>query len=519
MSTHSWSQKSFVSELNPSQLAAVEYDGGHLLIVAGPGTGKTHTLTCRIARFCQTLPNEERILAITFTNRAAQEMRERLATRVSDPEKKIFAGTFHQFCLSVLRDNWEAAGLPRDFKVAAPEEIENLLRGLWPDKKSRERRVFLEEVSAWKAVRFLEKPPKQIESFRQYLRSQSTLDFDDLLLETVMLLSKNAVVTQNLQAVYRRIFVDEYQDINPAQHAFLKILAGVRNEVTAIGDPNQAIYGFRGSDVKYFAAFPQDFWGAKVLQLEENYRSARNILAASAQVMAEGSHGFVPALVARIYEEGRLTIQESASDKAEAEYVVHQIEKMVGGTSMFSRDSGRVEHSADGVLGFGDVAVLYRLNSQRRALVEAFSRSGMPFFVAGQIKDEEDEEIADDLYFSRDRETPVAADKVMLMTIHAAKGLEFSAVFITGCEQNILPLDMEGMSADSNEERRLFYVGMTRAKQWLFLTRAQKRVLYGKVRQNAASPFLLDIEEELKEHDRASGKPRKKKNNQQMELF
>jgi len=271
--------------------------------------------------------------------------------------------------------------------------------------------------------------------------------------------------------------------------------------------------------VKYFAAFPQDFWGAKVLQLEENYRSARNILAASAQVMAEGSHGFVPALVARIYEEGRLTIQESASDKAEAEYVVHQIEKMVGGTSMFSRDSGRVEHSADGVLGFGDVAVLYRLNSQRRALVEAFSRSGMPFFVAGQIKDEEDEEIADDLYFSRDRETPVAADKVMLMTIHAAKGLEFSAVFITGCEQNILPLDMEGMSADSNEERRLFYVGMTRAKQWLFLTRAQKRVLYGKVRQNAASPFLLDIEEELKEHDRASGKPRKKKNNQQMELF
>lgn len=491
------------------------------MIVAGPGTGKTHTLSCRIAQFCEDLPAGQKILAITFTNRAAEEMRRRLEARIPDIEQKVFVGTFHQFCLLILREHGVPRGfVPQDFRVASPEDIENTAKTLWGDKKARERKLLLEEISRFKATRYFEDPPEPVVALTRTLRRQGLLDFDDLLVETVQLLKKAPDILQELQVRYQRIFVDEYQDINPVQHGLLKFLASAKSEITAIGDPNQAIYGFRGADVKFFNTFSEDFSGATILALAENYRSAKTILSASAQVAAGNEKFVVPELIARIYSAGRRVIHEASTDRAEAEYVVHQIEKMVGGTSMFSRDSGRVAATEEGAVSFGDIAVLYRLNSQSRVLREAFERSGIPFHVCGEEVKEEDSDVALDVYRAANREPDLQAEKIALMTMHSAKGLEFSVVFIVGCEQNLLPLDLEGLTSDKEEERRLFYVGMTRAKERLYLVRAKRRLLYGKMYHPTPSPFLTDIEEGLKEYEKTtSRRRRKKKTEQQTTLF
>ncbi|MDP2652789.1 MAG: ATP-dependent helicase [Candidatus Omnitrophota bacterium] len=501
--------------LNPSQRKAVEHEGGHLLIVAGPGTGKTHTLACRIARLAPSLAKDQKVLAITFTNKAAEELRQRLLS-VPGAAGKVVAGTFHSFCLQVLREFIGYTDLPKDFRVASLEEIEEWAKEIWPDKKPRERREALEIVSAWKSSIGPGDPPEEVKAYSRKLRSLSVLDFDDLLLEALYLLQTSYDAARDIQGAYRHVFVDEYQDINAVQHALLKQL--VRNEVllTAIGDPNQAIYGFRGSDVRFFKTFAADFPAAAVLSLSENYRSAQNLLSASSQVIAKARFQNVPEQIAKILEQGRLTIHDSATDKAEAEFIVHQIEKMVGGTSMFSKDSGRVADEGRAQRSFGDIAVLYRLNSQARELKLAFERSGIPFRVSGEERDED----RDDVCPPRSREAAFEAEKVSLMSLHASKGLEFPAVFIAGCEETLLPLNLERMTGDPDEERRLFYVGMTRAKEQLFLLRARRRRLYGKMRENAASPFLSDIAEALKEYEKAAGaRKRPKKGEGQMTLF
>lgn len=512
-----------MTNVNPAQRQAILHEGGHLLIVAGPGTGKTHTLTCRVARVARLapqLPDGQKILAITFTNKAADEMRQRLFGQGKDLDARVFVGTFHQFCLGVLREYQKQTGLPPDFRIATPLEIESLGKEIWPAQKSRERKLFLKDVSHWKASRFDEKAPPSVTRYNKILREKGMLDFDDLLSETFQLLSAGETIRENIQARYPNIFVDEYQDINPVQHALLKILVGPKGTLTAIGDPNQAIYGFRGSDVKFFETFERDFPGAVTLSLSENYRSAANLLSASGQVMAKAGNSRVPELTAKIYAQGRLTVYEAPTDKAEAEYVVERIEKLVGGTSMFSRDSGRVKNEEDAQKSFGDIAVLYRLNSERLSLLEAFDRSGIPYEVSGKGVPSETEDIVDDAYFSAGAEIAPSAEKVSLMTLHAAKGLEFPVVFMIGCEENILPLDLEGMTSSVEEERRLFYVGMTRAKERLYLLRSRRRRLYGKSLENKPSRFLSDIEEELKEYENARLKPkRRSKDEDQLKLF
>jgi len=245
---------------------------------------------------------------------------------------------------------------------------------------------------------------------------------------------------------------------------------GSDTQITAIGDPNQAIYGFRGSDVGFFESFKDDFSGAKILSLSDNYRSSQNLLSASSQVMASARAAHVPQLVAKIYSRGKLIIKECPTDRAEAEYVVHNIEKMIGGTSMFSQDSGRVDTDEEAEVSFSDIAVLYRLKSQAYLLEEAFDRSGIPYHISGTTSKKNEDEICP----TRGEDVTFEGEKVSLMTIHSAKGLEFSVVFIVGCEESILPLDLEGLTSEVDEERRLFYVGMTRAKTGLFLTKAKK---------------------------------------------
>lgn len=519
MPTENKSNKNLPADVNSSQWQAITFEGKHLLIVAGPGTGKTHTLTYRIAQVVQELPYDQKALAITFTNKAAGEMLERLKRRLADDIHLVDVGTFHSFCLQLLRQFIHHTLLPEDFEVATPEQVQDLAKHAWPDKKPRERRALLEKVSQWKSNPAPADLPEEVKVLNLTLRRRKLLDFDDLLWETFQLLQGNKKVMTAIHKTYAYIFVDEYQDINPIQHVLLKMFVGEEGRMTAIGDPNQAIYGFRGSDVRFFEQFPADFPGAVTLFLSDNYRSAPNLLSASGQMIAKApTQKKVPALTAKIYEEGHLTMHQALTDKAEAEYVVHQIEKMVGGTSMFSRDSGRVDVQQGSERSFGDIAVLYRLNSQSLALQEAFERSGIPYHVAGAPKSGKSDDPVDEICPSRGEELALNVEKVSLMTLHAAKGLEFPVVFIVGVEQNILPLNLEGMVADVDEERRLLYVGMTRAKESLYLLSAHRRRLYGRTFENEPSQFLGDIEEELKSYEKPLERKRKK-DSDQMKMF
>ncbi|MCI0692690.1 UvrD-helicase domain-containing protein [candidate division KSB1 bacterium] len=660
--------------LNSSQQQAVTHGRGHLLIVAGPGTGKTHTLAHRLAYVAEYFVKPEEILAITFTNKAAEEMRQRVAKLVGSAAK-MTVGTFHAFCLGLLREHHQQANLPRDFEIIGEDEQRELAKALWPAVSTAERENLLEKISRWKATG--EESAEEHAAREIYdaaLRQRGQLDFDDLLVKAARLLENNEAVKSGIHHRYHWIFVDEYQDLNPAQHRLLKLLVHEQAVLTAIGDPNQAIYGFRGADVTYFSRFKEDFHGAAELRLAENYRSAPTILSASAQVIDAGSASVAMPLSPTLLTPGRLTIHAAPTEKAEAEYVVHQIEKMVGGTSMFSQDSGRVEKERGGERSFGDFAVLYRLNALRPALEEALARSGMPYQISGDTPllsrrgvrelataircffnmanstepeaavkidpknlarllqfavsgvgeqtaprvavffqnlheleasalDEfmrhehslvEKQKLAllafscelqeagrrlstnglaealrflfnlptwksllgadDALSANFQRVLNLArgydasgssasvraffdalslegaadhfdhrAEKIALMTLHAAKGLEFPVVFIVGCEETLLPMQLPSLVTEVDEERRLFYVGMTRAKEQLYLLRAKRRPLFGRVGENPPSRFLANIEEQLKAYEKWQApmrkEPKKRGDENQLGLF
>ncbi|MGE0268162.1 MAG: ATP-dependent helicase [Candidatus Omnitrophota bacterium] len=502
--------------LNPSQLKAVDHQGGHLLIIAGPGTGKTHTLTCRIARLADEIEPHERILAITFTRKAAQEMRDRLQKRCGRLTN-IEAGTFHQFCLKTLKEHTSFIPGFENLEPADPGQIKVLLKEIWPGLSPRGINDRINGISKWKSGGFLDADmPGEVAEYDQRLKSKGLIDFDSLLMEAYKLFASHQEILDQARRKFRYIFVDEYQDINRVQHALLTLLITDQNYITAIGDPNQAIYSFRGSDVNFFKEFEQDFKGARVLTLSDNYRSGEKLLTAAGQIIAGENLFQVPPLTAQLYIQDRLVIHEAATQKAEAEYMVHQIEKMIGGGSLFSQDSGRVSAFEKAQVSFGDIAILYRLNSQQYAVRQALDRIGFPYNVAVKTKPEDEDEAGP----LTGEEMDIDCEKISLMTLHASKGLEFPVVFIIGCEQKLLPLDLEGLTSDTREERRLFYVGMTRAKQWLYLLRSRRRTLFGKTYTTEPSVFLADIEEELKNYEHNLLKQRRvKKQEQQINLF
>ncbi len=479
------------TDLNESQWQAVCHQGSHLLITAGPGTGKTHTLTHRIARLIPSLKSNESILAITFTNKAARQMQDRLTALGVSPYQ-LFIGTFHAFCLKLLRDYFGATALPKDFKVARPEDIKGF---------SKET---LERISHMKSSQLAISPDEDYKAYQRYLRQEGLVDFDDILREALSLL-EDENITGELQRRYRYVFVDEYQDSNIVQNVLLKKLAREGVLLTAIGDANQSIYGFRGSRVELFHRFEEDFAPARILTLQENYRSAPSLLAASGQVM-----GGIQ-LLAQLKTQGKLVIHQAATDRAEADYVAHGIEKLIGGLDMnTSRKAAR---------SLGDIAILYRLNAQQYVLSQALEHLGIPYQVSqkpprGTVYSDED------ALGQNEEELEYTFEKVSLMTLHAAKGLEFPVVFIVGCEDHLLPLDFMGMKGDTEEERRLFYVGMTRAKEHLYLTYAKRRQLFGQTIIQNPSPYLADIAEELKAYEAAKrNSPKKDPDALQMKLF
>ncbi len=479
------------ADLNESQWQAVTHKGSHLLITAGPGTGKTHTLTHRIAHLIPALKNNENILALTFTNKAARQMQERLSV-LGVSQSQVFIGTFHGFCLGILRHYFEFTALPKDFKVAHPDEITGF------DKAT------LERISQMKSSQLAISPDEEYKTYQRYLRQKCWIDFDDILREALLLLGDEKVA-EELQARYRYILVDEYQDSNIVQNLILKELVRKGVLLTAIGDVNQSIYGFRGSRVELFHRFKDDFSPATILTLQENYRAAPSLLKAAGQVM-----GGVD-LLAKLSTHGKLVIHQATTDRAEADYVAHQIEKLIGGLDMNT--------SRRAVRSLGDIVILYRLNAERHVFAQALDHLGIPYQMAQKSKRSElysDEEALG----QQEEVVEYNVEKVSLMSLHAAKGLEFPVVFIIGCEDNLLPLDLIAMKGEPQEERRLFYVGMTRAKEHLFLTHARRRQLFGQTLIQNPSPYLADIAEELKAYEAAKHHtPKKDPDSLQMKLF
>jgi len=599
-----------LANLNPAQREAALTIDRPLIIVAGPGAGKTRTLTTRIAYLILAhAVAPEQILAITFTNKAAEEMRERLEQLVGKSiAARITISTFHAFGVQVLREHLDA-----DFVILDDPLREQLVKGLFLGPNGRARRRFLRQLTQAKqhlltpedpglSELFPDDPdfPIRYRAYEDALARDHLLDFDDLIFRTVRLLEEQPRELQTLQARYRWISVDEYQDLNLGQYRLLRLLTANGANLCVIGDPDQAIYGFRGADFRFFRRFQEDFPNARKVILQINYRSAANILEAAQQVIAKNPDREAFRLIAQFADQVKLDIYQAPTDKAEAEYVVHQIESLIGGTSYFSIDSGRVEDETREVsFSFGDFAVLYRLNAQSQALEEAFHRSGIPYQTMGQTPFTARPDVrtllaglhlalnpASQLHRQQFKQAPLTvealhrqlgtlsvsemiarlaealgleasedvarlqrlaqdagrdlrgflagmalqsetdlydprADRVALMTLHAAKGLEFPVVFIVGCEEGLLPWYAQGRETDVEEERRLFYVGMTRAKHKLVLLHARKRFLFGKEMHNDRSHFVDDIEAALLEAKKMRGpKKRKRKDDfQQLSLF
>ena len=577
-----------LAALDEEQRAAAAITRGPVLIIAGPGSGKTRTLTHRIAH----LVAEEGVparncLAITFTRRAALEMRERLERLLPKDADLVPIHTFHSLGQTILQEQPTAARLPADFRVADDIERTELIKALL-DISFRQAKKLLADISRSKrtAQRASDEVAAALEVYQPELARCGWVDFDDLIGLTVRLLRQDNDLAGQYRERYAWISVDEFQDIDEQQYRMVQLLASMDSNILAIGDPNQAIYGFRGADPRSFQRFREDYTDARTVTLRRNYRSSGTIVKASGDVIEAGEEGASAGLEHVRGMEERITIHRAASDKAEAEFIVHSIERLIGGHSFFSIDSGRTQggsaRSGDRArsdLSFADFAVLYRTEAQAKAVVEAFERSGMPYkkhnhdllieepaaqailhrvdpvakatasaelkaAAAAVMRDAETDEI-DDLDATlkqllalavscEDRldwfvdAVPLAteadcfdprADRVSLLTIHAAKGLEFPVVFMIGMEDGILPLSFGKRLGDAEfaEERRLAFVGMTRAMDRLFLTHADKRTWRGAEEELPASPFLGDVTSEL--FNTSKSEIKKKPTDRQLQLF
>ena len=650
-----------LEDLDDDQGEAVRA-AGPVAVIAGPGSGKTRTLTRRIAwlvreRSCP----PERIAAVTFTQRAAREMGDRLAELLGEQAGAVRVGTFHRLAIE-----W-TAGLTGDEPPLVVDEAESL--GLLRDVLARLRpagaraRDVRDRISRWKADGLRpgdlagEPLAAAYAAYQERLEACGARDYDDLLLDLLELLRDEAVC-RRAAAEQDHLLVDEFQDVNAVQYELVRRLAGSGEGLFVIGDPDQAIYGFRGADPGFFARLGQDFPDLRAHRLDRNYRSVPGVVAASRAVIAGGSP---PAGVsddgaasrAVIGGHGRpapgsdggatppgpcIRIVEAASEQAEAIAVVRAVQELVGGTDMVATDraSGAPER---GTCSFDDVAVLFRTGRQAALLEECFLTEGLPYSVSGPRRFLEEsgardavaffryalepdrplrmlealrngpfdvgaaalqrlsaaigsaggmeaaasglptkaaaqmealrhaaagyarraeneppdkvlrvwqedlgveptpafeqlvgvaagaasmEELLDMLLLGREgdvtrRDGTPAAHAVALMTMHAAKGLEFPVVILCGLEDGLVPLRDGDGATDLEEERRLLFVALTRARERLILTRSRQRTVRGRRASLPSSPFLADLPPELCELQDAAPSPRRR--GAQLELF
>jgi ATP-dependent DNA helicase UvrD/PcrA len=485
--------------LNEEQQQAIAIVDRPVLVQAGPGTGKTRTLTHRIAGLIQGMGvHPGKITAVTFTRKAASEMRQRLEGLLS-PEsgQGCWVGTFHQLGARILDMFADKAGIESREKVLGEDEALDLFRqavksadlGLAPAQVP----PLFHEVSLLKQtlVDCSDTDGETIVGrayapYEKHLKSAGAFDLDDLLVRPVRLLQDHPVVAGEIsEAIAEQLLVDEFQDVNKAQYEMVRLLASPRGQgLFVIGDPDQAIYGFRGSDRRFFLRFAQDYPSAQQVRLDRNYRSPAPVLKAAAEVL--DGRGTENVLRAERSGSRPIRIIRLPNSATEGEFIVRAIDAAMGGASFFSLDSrGIVGQERD--LGFRDFAVLFRLNAVGDSLEEAFKSSGIPYQRARRSTPSEEAEALDP-----------RAEAVTLMTIHASKGLEFPVVFIAGCEEGIIPYsppgESKGRPPDVDEERRLLFVAMTRAEHELFITRAHDRTLHGLKVENPRSSFLKAID-------------------------
>jgi superfamily I DNA/RNA helicase len=602
---------------DPEQRAAVAAAGSALLVVAGPGTGKTRLLTHLIA---QRITDEgvapERCLAVTFTRRACAELRERLAPLVPGGGERVHVTTFGGLGLQLVREHASRLGRDPEVKVLDdPGRVRLVLELVGGSLRSahraaeqiaerkRQRARLALEGSRWPA------PPEDdlLVRYDADLAARGLVDLDDLSALPVQLLVSEPGVAEQYRDRWQLVCIDEYQDLDVLQYGLVRLIAGRSQpppgraarptgpdpgpHVCAIGDPDQAIYGFRGGDVRHFLRFTEDFPDAVVKELSRNYRSTPTIVNAALQVVAPSTLAAGRRLEAvDATEDGPIVFHRARDERDEALFVADTIERMLGGGSFATLDRGAADGSDRPRLSFADFAVLYRTGSQAEVAAEALARRGFPCRVRSheRLADQAGvqtvlgalRELADDggghpvsrlieeavrraaqrcadspdaLAAAAELLTPLAADcggdverfftevalgagidawdrradLISLLTLHAAKGLEFPVVFIIGCDDGLLPfrragsparatdtgdppfdalpanaggITAEGIAAggiaaeDEDEERRLLFVGMTRASRRLVLTSTRSRTRWGQVQRCTPSPFLADID-------------------------
>jgi DNA helicase-2/ATP-dependent DNA helicase PcrA len=632
-----------IDKLNPMQREAALHTEGPLLILAGAGSGKTGTMTHRIAHLIRDEGVDPyHILAVTFTNKAAAEMADRVEALVGSGVR-MWIMTFHAACLRILRRHADLIGYRTDFTVYDPTDqkvvVKNCVRQLGLDEKRFAPAYVLNVIGKCKekgrtAADFESEPSESVlhenlaEIYRLYedtLKGNNAMDFDDLIMRTVFLFEQSPETLEGYRRRFRYIMVDEYQDTDPMQYRFIKLLAEGHGNICVVGDDDQCIYEWRGADITNILNFEKDFPGAKVIKLEQNYRSHANILGGANSVIANNSSRKGKELWTDRKGGDKIVFRETESEKDEARYVAREIARLVG----------------EGY-NYRDVAILYRTNVQSRAFEEAFSVVRIPYRVLGGVRYYDRKEIkdmmaymrlvqnpSDDLSFvraigepkrgvgektlakvrayadatgqslfeafsdedalsslsARSRESVIdmelairkyadgdhrvseiydglmietgyvpaleaqntveaesrienllefksvimeyeaedpditlaefmekialisdidnhdrTENAVTLMTLHSAKGLEFPVVFMPGMEDGLFP---SGRAAEkpggTDEERRLCYVGMTRAMEKLYLIRAKERTLYGRRDLTVESRFLREIDKQYME--------------------
>ena len=401
--------------LNPAQYEAVIYQGGPLLIVAGAGSGKTRVLTHRIAYLLATgRARGSEILAITFTNKAAAEMRERLETLVGGAGKYMWVLTFHSACVRILRREHEAAGLRSSFSIYDATDSQRLItlivRELGIDPKRFTPKAFANRISDLKnelitPLQFAETAntsnpferhlAEVYRAYNQRLKAANALDFDDIIMRTVQLLRAKPAIAQLYRRRFRHVLVDEYQDTNHAQYVLVRELIGVASqgpsgELTVVGDSDQSIYAFRGATIRNIEEFEKDFPKSHTILLEQNYRSTQNILSAANAVISQNDGRRAKNLWTALGDGEKIVGYVADSEYDEARWVSQEIERL-------GEENG---------VRPGQVAVFYRTNAQSRALEEAFMRAGLPYKVVGGTRFYERKEIKDALAYLRAVDNP-----------------------------------------------------------------------------------------------------------------
>lgn len=615
--------------LNDKQLEAVEHKDGPCLVLAGAGSGKTKVLTQRIINLIDSGVSPYNILAITFTNKAAKEMRNRVENELGSITDSIFIGTFHSFGLRILRENYIDIGYTSNITILDTDDakaiVKRILKENGYDPAKYEIRTIINKISSAKndgispdeyTKLFLNDLDIVIglvyKEYTKLLKDNNSVDFDDLLLKPVELLKKNKIILEKYQERFKYILVDEYQDTNSIQYELCKLLASKYKNIFVVGDANQSIYSFRNADYRNILNFEKDYKNAKVILLEENYRSTNNILKAANSVIKNNSEGKKLNLWSSKRDGELIDYIRCEDEIKEANFVINKIKDLVSNGYKYS-----------------DMAVLYRTNAQSRVVEDAFVRNNIPHNIIGSYYFYNRKEIKDliaylkliynpcdsvsleriinvpkrgigaksienlrkkatennismfdaidsgkELEFKKmilklqefslnanlsdlieeilsttglrmeyeinkslENEAKVEnlnefktvalmfeesgiydlqtflenialvsdrgqysndGDEVSIMTLHSAKGLEFNVVFLLGMEEGLFPHNRSFNSlSDLEEERRLCYVGITRAKEKLYLLSARQRTIFGKTSGTIESRFIREINDDL----------------------